>query len=136
MGPFEDPLQQVVVPALTISIGKRQFSRRIKTINLADAGKIYCFYGYQAISIKHDADRLVEYYGSTCIRQETGPDVPLENLDAATVTASDQKELSVRSDIEVPWMNTRVPVTDFGQGSVSIDLKYRDSVILEPVAGI
>lgn len=119
MGPFEDPLQQVVVPALTISIGKRQFSRRIK-----------------AISIKHDADRLVEYYGSTCIRQETGPDVPLENLDTATVTASDQEELSVRSDIEVPWMNTSIPVTDFGQGSVSIDLKYRDSVILEPVAGI
>lgn len=107
-----------------------------KTINLAGIGKIYCFYGYQATSDKHDADRLIEYYGSTCIRQETCPDVPLENLDAATVTASDQEELSVRSDIEVPWMNTSVPVTDFGQGSVSIDLKYRDSVILEPVAGI
>lgn len=121
---------------MTISIGKRQFSRRIKTINLAGTGKIYCLYGYQAISDKHDADRLVEDYSSTRIRQETGHDVPLENLDAATITACDQKDLSVRSDIEVPWMNTRVPVTDFCQGSVSIDLKYRDSVILEPVAGI
>lgn len=55
----------MVVPALTISIGKHL----IKTINLAGIGKIYCFYGYQAISDKHDADRLVEYYGSTCIRQ-------------------------------------------------------------------
>lgn len=99
-------------------------------------GKHFVHLPNKDISDKHDADRLVEYYGSTCIRQETGPDVPPENLDAATVTASDQKELSVRSDIEVPWMNTRVPVTDFGQGPVSIDLKYRDSVILEPVAGI
>lgn len=94
------------------------------------------FIDCQAISDKHDADRLVEDYSATRIRQETGPDVPLENLDAATVPASDQKELSVRCDIEVPWMNTRVSVTDFGQGSVSIDLKYRNSVILESVAGI
>lgn len=100
------------------------------------SARFIVFIDCQAISDKHDADRLVEDYSATRIRQETGPDVPLENLDAATVTARDQKELSVGSDIEVSWMNTRVPVTYFGQGSVSIDLKYRDSVILESVAGI
>lgn len=100
------------------------------------SARFIVFTDCQAISDKHDADWLVEDYSATRIRQETGPDVPLENLDAATVTASYQKELSVGSDIEVSWMNTRVPVTDFGQTPVIIDLKYRNSVILEPVAGI
>lgn len=38
------------------------------------------------ISNKHNADRFVEDYSATCIRQETGPDVTFENLDAAVAT--------------------------------------------------
>ena len=83
-----------------------------------------------------DADRLVKNDRTTSVREKAGLGVSSENLDAATVTAGYQKELSVRSDVEIPWMNASRLIAGISQSSVRINFEYGDSVILKPDAGI
>lgn len=83
-----------------------------------------------------DADRLVKNDRTTSVREKAGLGIAAENLDAATVTAGYQKELSVRSDVEISWVNTCRLIAGISQSSVRINFEYGDSVILKPDAGI
>ena len=49
------------------------------------------------------------------------------------VPAGRQKKSSVVSDHEIPWMSSRMHITGLVQGSVLIDVEYRDSVVLKTV---
>ena len=83
-----------------------------------------------------DADRLVKNDRTTSVREKAGLGVSSENLDAAAVTAGYQQKLSVRSDVEIPWVNTGRLIACISQSPVRIDFEYGDSVILKPDAGV
>lgn len=83
-----------------------------------------------------DADRLVKNDRTTGVSEKSGLGITMKNLDAATVTAGYQKELSVRSDVEISWVNACRQITGISQSPVRINFEYGDSVILKPDAGI
>src|SRR5574344_375264 len=70
------------------------------------------------------------------IGEQTGLRIALVDLNDITVTTSNQHVFTVRSNIEITWMNTRKLITYFSKKATCINLENSHTVGLQAIAGI